>query len=214
MPESLVDTLSDYHFHPAVLDACFHALKGAQVIPEGSRAGQKFYLPSSIRRVQRYGNVLPDKLWAHALVTFDDGESVVADIIVMDEEGKRVADVLGFCVERIDQKDEEIEAINNSFYEFSWEPKRLKGSRVREKIAFTNFDHVIEEVDAENNERYERYNLASYYNKFVQEVDTLAQLCFESSLKELGWNPDPDSVYTTGQIIEELGISLDHERFV
>ena len=214
VPESLVDTLSDYHFHPAVLDACFHALKGAQVIPEGSRAGQKFYLPSSIRRVQRYGNVLPDKLWAHALVTFDDGESVVADIIVMNEEGKRVADVLGFCVERIDQKDEEIEAINNSFYEFSWEPKRLKGSRVREKIAFTNFDHVIEEVDAENNERYERYNLASYYNKFVQEVDALAQLCFESSLKELGWNPDPDSVYTTGQIIEELGISLDHERLV
>ena len=42
----------------------------------------------------------------------------------------------------------------------------------------------------------------------------MAQLCFESSLKELGWNPDPDSVYTTGQIIEELGISLDHERLV
>ena len=214
VPKSLVDTLPLYHFHPAVLDACFHALKGAQVIPEGSRASQNFYLPSSIRRVQRYGDILPDKLWAHALVTFDDGESVVADIIVMDEDGQRVADVLGFCVERIDQKDEEIEAVNNSFYEFSWEPKRLKGSRVREKITFTNFDDVIEEVDNKKNERYERYNLASYYKEFVQEVDALARHCFESSLKELGWDPDPGSVYTTGKIIEELGISRDHERLV
>ena len=214
VPQSLVDTLSNYHFHPAVLDACFHALKGAQVIPEGSRASQNFYLPSSIRRVQLYGDVFPDKLWAHALVTFDDGESVVADILVMNEDGQRVADVLGFCVERIDQKDEEIEAINNSFYEFSWEPKRLKGSRVRGKIVFTNFDNIIGEVDAEKNERYERYDLATYYNEFVQEVDNWARLCFESSLKELGWDPNPGSIHTTSKIIKDLGISLEHERLV
>ena len=42
----------------------------------------------------------------------------------------------------------------------------------------------------------------------------MARLCFESSLKELGWHPDPGSIYTTGNIIEELGISLDHERLV
>ena len=214
VPPAIVNTLSNYHFHPAVLDACFHALKGAQVIPEGSRPSQNFYLPSSIRRVHLYKDSLPDKLWAHATVTFDDGESVIADIIVMNGEGQRVADVLGFCVERIDQKDEEIESINNSFYEFSWEPKRLRGSRVEGKIAFSNFDQILEEVNAGKNERYERYDLAIYYKDFIQEVDSLARHCFESSLMQLGWNPDCGSIYTTSKIIEELGISLEHERLV
>ena len=214
VPPAIVNTLSNYHFHPAVLDACFHALKGAQVIPEGSRPSQNFYLPSSIRRVHLYKDSLPDKLWAHATVTFDDGESVIADIIVMNGEGQRVADVLGFCVERIDQKDEEIESINNSFYEFSWEPKRLRGSRVEGKIAFSNFDQILEEVNAGKNERYERYGLAIYYKDFIQEVDSLARHCFESSLMQLGWNPDCGSIYTTSKIIEELGISLEHERLV
>lgn len=214
IPQSIVNTLANYHFHPAVLDACFHALKGAQVIPEGSRTSQNFYLPSSIRRVHLYRDALPNKLWAHAVITFDNGESVIADIIVMSGDGQRVADVLGFCVERIDQKDEEIEAINNSFYEFHWEPKRLKGSRVGGKIAFTNFDQIIEEVNAGKDERYERYDLANYYKDFVQEVDSLACLCFENSLKQLGWNPDSGSIYTTSKIIEKLGISLEHERLV
>ena len=66
------------------------------------------------------------------------------------------------------------EAINNSFYEFSWEPKRLKGSRVGSKIAFTNFNQIIEEVNAGKDERYERYDLATYYKDFIQEVDSLA----------------------------------------
>ena len=71
------------------------------------------------------------------VITFDNGESVIADIIVMSGDGQRVADVLGFCVERIDQKDEEIEAINNSFYEFSLGAKAIKGqSSGRENSIF------------------------------------------------------------------------------
>ena len=37
-PEGLYDTIPDHHFHPAVLDACFHTVKGGQVIPKVPKA--------------------------------------------------------------------------------------------------------------------------------------------------------------------------------
>ena len=66
MPEAIAESAPKYHFQPAVLDACFHALKGAQVIPEGTKASEAFYLPAAIRRVHLYRDRAPDRLWAHA----------------------------------------------------------------------------------------------------------------------------------------------------
>ena len=54
VPEGVLDTLDDYQFHPAVLDACFQTSKAVQVIDE-----EALFLPASIGRIQELTESLP-----------------------------------------------------------------------------------------------------------------------------------------------------------
>ena len=212
VPDEVAQTVAGYHFQPAVLDACFHALKGAQVIPDGAKASENFYLPAAIRRVHLYRDRPPGRFWAHAAITFDDHESVLSDIFVYDEDGERVADILGFRIDRVEQKDEEAEAIENSFYEFRWEAKRLRGSRVSGTPGFEAPGKIADLVNEGLEERYERHKLADYLGDFASRVDSLACRCVEEAYKELGWNLQVGEVFTTGSLLEQLGIVSEHHR--
>ena len=79
-------------------------------------------------------------------ITFDDRESVICDIIVTDDEGERVADILGFRVDRAAQKDEDAEALDNSFYQFEWSSSRpVPGSRTEGKPGFAEPNQIAEQ---------------------------------------------------------------------
>ena len=212
VPDEVAQDVKGYHFHPAVLDACFHALKGAQVIPDEAKASENFYLPAAIRRVHLYRDRLPVRFWAHAVITFEDNESVLSDILVYDEEGVRVADILGFRIDRVEQKDEDAEALENSFYEFRWEAKRLRGSRVSGDPGFEDPARIAAAVNEGLKERYERHKLANYLGDFASRVDSLACRCVEEAYKELGWNPQVGEVFTTESILGLLGIVAEHHR--
>ncbi|MCP4847493.1 MAG: amino acid adenylation domain-containing protein [Verrucomicrobiaceae bacterium] len=212
VPDEVAQTVADYHFQPAVLDACFHALKGAQVIPDGAKASENFFLPAAIRRVHLYRERPPGRFWVHAAITFDDNESVLSDIFVYDEDGERVADILGFRIDRVEQKDEEAEAIENSFYEFRWEAKRLRGSRVSGDPGFEPPEEIAASVNEGLEERYERHKLASYLGDFASRVDSLACRCVEEAYKKLGWSLKVGEDFATGELFESLGIVPEHHR--
>ena len=95
VPEPVVKTVDQYHFHPAVLDACFHIFKGVQVVPLDASPKDYFYLPQAIRRIRLECDKPPTRLWAHARLVKDDGHSLVSDILVYDDQGRRVAEILG-----------------------------------------------------------------------------------------------------------------------
>ena len=212
VPDEVAQTVADYHFQPAVLDACFHALKGAQVIPDGAKASENFYLPAAIHRVHLYRDRPPGRFWVHAAITFDDNESVLSDIFVYDEDGERVADILGFRIDRVEQKNEEAEAIENSFYEFRWEAKRLRGSRVSGEPGFEAPEKIAALVNEGIEERFERYKLANYLEDFASRVDSLACRCVEEAYKALGWSLHVGEVFTTGSLLNALGIVPEHHR--
>ncbi|MEM9283090.1 MAG: type I polyketide synthase, partial [Verrucomicrobiota bacterium] len=103
-PEGLYDTIPDHHFHPAVLDACFHTVKGGQVIPDGANALDYFYLPAAIRSIRLHVERPPLRLWGHARVNSDnDREYIIADIDVYDDAGNLVAEIFGFRADRVEQ---------------------------------------------------------------------------------------------------------------
>ncbi|MFP6873560.1 MAG: amino acid adenylation domain-containing protein [Verrucomicrobiales bacterium] len=212
VPDEVAQTAADYHFHPAVLDACFHALKGAQVIADGAKASENFYLPAAIRRVHLYRDRPPGRFWVHVVITFDDHESVVSDIIAYDDNGERVADILGFRIDRVEQKDEQTEALENSFYEFRWQAKRLRGSRVSGEPGFETPAKIAASVNEGLDERYQRHKLATYIGDFGSRVDSLACRCVEEAYKELGWSLQVGEVFTTGPLLEDLGIVPEHHR--
>ncbi|QDV67061.1 Phthiocerol synthesis polyketide synthase type I PpsC [Rosistilla carotiformis] len=121
VPAGIEQTVDQYHIHPAVLDACFHIFKGVQTLSPEKQAADYFYLPQYIGRVRMYCENPPTRFWAHAQQIADDGKSLQADIFVYDDEGNRIADILGFRADLAEQK-KSADAIENGYYQFHWQP--------------------------------------------------------------------------------------------
>ncbi|MEU9338939.1 amino acid adenylation domain-containing protein [Streptomyces sp. NPDC048290] len=83
-----------HHMHPVLLDACFQTLLTPQLLA-GSGGSGGIRLPLSIAEV-RMAAVGDRAIWAHAVVTREDGGELTGDIAVHDEEGAALGRVSGF----------------------------------------------------------------------------------------------------------------------
>lgn len=140
VPEPVLKTVEQYHFHPAVLDACFHIFRGVQVVPPDALPKDSFYLPQAIRRIRLECDKPPAHLWAHARLVTDDGHSLVSDIHVYDDQGRQVAEILGFRADHVEQK-QSADDVDNCYYQFSWDHCRLpgRGAETPESLAATGY---------------------------------------------------------------------------
>ncbi|MEM9479834.1 MAG: beta-ketoacyl synthase N-terminal-like domain-containing protein [Verrucomicrobiota bacterium] len=214
VPEFVRESMHEYRFHPAVLDACFHAVKGAQVIPADGKPSDYFYLPAAIRRVHIYREPLPATLWAHAKVIFDDYASVLADIAVYDEDGNRVADILGFRVDRVDQKDEAEESLDQSFYQFQFEPAWLKGSRAKSKPAFPGGAELVEIANTEAKPIFEKNGLDFYFKELEPATHAMALAYIAQAYESLDFEWTPGKAIELDAFVAATEIPGDHRRLV
>ncbi len=98
VPDEIQETVDQYRIHPSVLDACFHVFKGMKTVDDPA---EHFYLPAHVRRIRLYSEQPSGRLWAHAKVVIAEEHSISSDIWVYDQDGNRVADILGFRVDRM-----------------------------------------------------------------------------------------------------------------
>ncbi|MEV7283665.1 amino acid adenylation domain-containing protein [Streptomyces sp. NPDC093252] len=85
---------AEHHMHPVLLDSCFQTLLTPQLLA-GSGGSGGIRLPLSIAEV-RMAAVGDRAIWAHAVVTREDGGELTGDIAVHDEEGAPLGRVSGF----------------------------------------------------------------------------------------------------------------------
>lgn len=93
MPAPFVSDLSTYPLHPALFDA---ATSNAVYLPELGPTGES-YLPFSIAGITVRGP-LPPTVYAYARRRGAHQNMVTFDITVTDDEGREVADVVGYTV--------------------------------------------------------------------------------------------------------------------
>lgn len=214
VPDSVAATVPHYHFHPAVLDACFHAVKGAQVIPVDSKPGDNFFLPAAIRRIRMFVDKMPLRLWSHVKVTFDNRETVISDILVYNDAGERIAEILGFRVDRVEQKDEATESIENSFYQYHWEKMRLHGSRVSDTLVLSSNAAIAADSRETAPVVFEKYGLGAYLADFAPRSKAVVGNFITNAWLDLGWNPVEGEIITFDSHVRSLGILTDHYRLV
>ena len=206
-PASLIDATS-YVFHPAILDACFHAFLGLDAPANDPTA---LFLPQSIARIQMYRDTCPARLWAHARLGAHDDAALEADIAIHDDEGQPVADVSGF---RLERRQESRRPLADDFYRFTWQPRRLRGSRIGGPPVLPPITAVAAEVAAEAAAIASRHDLASYHRDVVPAVERVALMLGCAALQELGWRPAPTSHLQLNSFIDELGIARQYTRVV
>ncbi len=213
VPEAVLSTVAQYRFHPAVLDACFHGFSAAQIVPADAKPGEHFYLPAKIGRVRIFREPVPLKLWAHTRTHFDDGESLISTILVYDESGSPVAEIVDFQVDRAPQKDKEAQEVDNSFYQFQYEPCHLRGSRVVGPAQLSSIASVIDEVNRVMPDIRDTYfSFQNYFEEFRDNLEKAAVQSILNAFIKLGWAPSVGERFTFDELVQQLGILKTHHR--
>ncbi|MDH4410932.1 MAG: SDR family NAD(P)-dependent oxidoreductase, partial [Verrucomicrobiales bacterium] len=212
-PEGLKDTIPDHHFHPAVLDACFHTVKGGQVIPDGALATDYFYLPAAIRSIRLYTDKPPLRLWGHAKVNSDnDREYIIADIKVYDDGGSLVAEVYGFRADRVEQS--KADDLEKCLYQASWEPLLLKGTRISGPAQLPAPADLVKAANEGLQSLYDARGLANHYGKFLPAMEELSRQFIVNAYLDLGWQPKIGDRVTVSEHMRSLMIADHHRKLV
>jgi acyl transferase domain-containing protein/NAD(P)-dependent dehydrogenase (short-subunit alcohol dehydrogenase family)/acyl carrier protein len=92
-PRVIHDDLTTHHFHPALLDACGHALVAAR--PDVASGQDHVFVLGSIDEMRLYRRP-SDQLYSHArLVPTNRGDSFAGDIRILDPGARPVAELRG-----------------------------------------------------------------------------------------------------------------------
>ena len=123
VPASLTEDLTNYAFHPALIDAAFQVLLTATRSPETSSAQSMStpYLPVSIDRVRITGRPVQN-MQAYARIVKADDRLVVGTIQVVDEQGNLLAEIEGFRAQSLEASMSLTpERIDRGLYELEWQ---------------------------------------------------------------------------------------------
>ncbi len=211
LPQELVAEITDYQFHPALLDAAlqviFHALPDEIT---------QTYLPIGITQLKVSGR--PGlSLWAYASVTqplVESEESLTAQVTLVTGEGEIIATLEGLRLKKATPLTllgtEPEESITNWLYEVEW---RTKGRLGR----LLPLDYLLTPVEVQQ-------ELSSTLTELVTQVDDdsskeiltqLEQLSVDyivQALQEMGWPYQPGENFSIDSATQRLGIVPSQQR--
>ena len=132
LPEAAAQETDGYRLHPALLDACLQTLGGALARGDGPAS---VYLPLSFERVRLFGRA-ESQVWSHIRVRAQagvSGDTLVADVWVLDEAGHGVVRIEGLRLARATPEALRRAAqpsVGEWFYEVAWRAQPLAEAEV------------------------------------------------------------------------------------
>ncbi|WP_437786888.1 type I polyketide synthase [Sorangium sp. So ce1097] len=184
VPEAVAADRASYHAHPALLDACFHALGAAGMLQRAGAGGDAIYLPTGIERFRLHG-APGARLFSHAVLRRAAGEGegergrdfFEGDLAILDDEGRLVIEASGVRFQHFDGSRDA--GIDDWFYAVTWRSKPLSPPAVAAKPApspgstliFTDSTDVGKALRAGLEARGERCVLAAHGDAY-RAVDT------------------------------------------
>jgi acyl transferase domain-containing protein/acyl carrier protein/NADP-dependent 3-hydroxy acid dehydrogenase YdfG len=211
--ERVRDELSDYRFHPAVLDACLQTIGAA--VP-GYRSGDSespIYMPIALDDC--YLQPLQDgRLICHATVreSAAGGETMSADVQVHDDHGTCVALLHGLRLKRVSAADLAASQPADWLYTTDWREIGHAPAADSAGLDISPADIVAETGDTYQSLRKE-HELDDYY----RELPRLESICVGfiwQALQELGWAPRPGEVVDMTQLSQRLGVIPAQQRLL
>jgi acyl transferase domain-containing protein/NADPH:quinone reductase-like Zn-dependent oxidoreductase/SAM-dependent methyltransferase/acyl carrier protein len=207
VPDALVEAGNGYHIHPVVLDACIQVTMGLK----GESRKDHFFWPRSIRRVHLGTARPPAHLWVHGQLLGDEGQSMVSDIFVYDDQGWPVAQVLGFRMDWSPQNTND--GLDGCFYRWQWQQRRLRSSAVQGSCCFPSGSAIVAAARSGIRDREDQERHWSYL-RFASRADALACVAIHKAWLELGWQPRLGERFTSRELIERLAITSAYHRLV
>lgn len=115
---------SEYQFHPALLDSCFHAMIAADANFDHTLDG--LYLPMEIREIQFFKRP-SSRITAHARVLSKTKKLLTCDIDIYDDSGDLCVSIRRFQSSRLSGTHHQ-EQTEDLIYSYSWLPAELEST--------------------------------------------------------------------------------------
>jgi acyl transferase domain-containing protein/acyl carrier protein len=125
IPWELVEDMSGYIVHPALMDAFLQGI--TPFLPEEQE--DETYVPVAVRQVKFYQRPGPDELlWTHAVVRPATGEqgTLEGDVFLLNEQGQVLLEVLGFRLQSLggdNTQEFTRQRLNQLLYTLEWRPQ-------------------------------------------------------------------------------------------
>lgn len=134
VPEQIKDSHLEYQIHPAVLDACFQTMLTLEFEkPEDDKNEGEIRLPVGIEEFTLY-RPYTDSLHVHSYMTFEDESVSKGNIIIYNDHGEVVAEIIGFTVQALDSVLGNVprKTLDSWIYSFDWEEKGYEAKEKKE----------------------------------------------------------------------------------
>jgi SAM-dependent methyltransferase/acyl carrier protein len=217
-PEAANDA-SAYQVHPAIFDACCHALGAAFPATD---SGEQAYMVLGLKRFLTFGPV-GTYVWSHATLQppageEGDQETMTGDVRLMDGTGRVVAVVEGLQFKRA--RAEALgrvarESLGDWLYDVAWQLKAGKGGA----SAGSSADYLLapeeigKQVGPEIAGLAEAHGLAQY-EEWLPRVEALAGAYVQTAFRQLGWDFRLGQRVTVTSLASELRVTDRHRRLL
>ena len=195
LPAELVHESQRNTVHPALLDACLHAVF-ADVHCTGDP--DRIFLPYRIDRVRFYRRPTRN-IWADVRVTRNDDEYLCSDTLIFDEAGELVAEVLGLTCKRLaGAGSRQADTLYEGCFEYQWTPAPRQSEFHRRIFDYTRAVLIADaaglasELEARLaadgiEPRVIRFNLRDSFDALLADVplDRRTLIVFAAGLSEL-----------------------------
>ena len=215
---SLVTGTEPYLIHPAFLDACLQPVTA--VLPDAAALDPtQTYLP---HRLETFRLFLPppDRVWSHVVLrpgVGSDNDAVVADLDVLDSEGKKVCEVRGLVLRRARRDDitpSEQGDLQEWLYELTWEEAPRRMAMAEQSAGFLSGPaRIAAELQAHSRE-YRQEQGFEQFASLLPRLEALSTQYFRQALTELGWNAQEQHCFTTESIARDLRVPLRYHRLL
>jgi acyl transferase domain-containing protein/NADP-dependent 3-hydroxy acid dehydrogenase YdfG len=214
-PDPVAAELSRFRLHPALLDACLQVVGAA--IPAAAVTAP--YLPLGIDRVRWYARP-PAALWSHVVVELPADprpQTLRAEVRLLDEDGRLVAEVEGLSLRRGAAPGEQAAGWDDWLYRVAWrttgrtaEPSATGAPVEPEQRAPAA---LAEAVSAALPAAADRHGLAAEHALFPR-LESLCARYAADALLELGLTFEPGRRFTTAEVAARCGIVPRYGRLL
>ncbi|NEQ06321.1 MAG: SDR family NAD(P)-dependent oxidoreductase, partial [Moorea sp. SIO4E2] len=204
----LLPEVTDYQFHPALLDGALQVLIHA--LPQTNT--NQTYLPIGIEQFKVYSR--PGlSVWAIASVTIETQENWTAQLTLVNEKGEILATLFGLQVKLATPESllgTEAFALSNCLYEVQWQHKGRFGRllpptylpslvEISQKLKPT-LDQLSSQTDNDN------------YGQLLTELDKLSVEFVLQAFREMGWSYPVGKNFSAIEAIQQIRIVPSHHR--
>jgi acyl transferase domain-containing protein len=204
LPKSILKGASNHAIHPALLDACFHALTLA--IPTNNPLGRRMLLPVFIDRIRFFGSPGP-VVWCHAKLVSLGSRFVTWNFQVLDETGRVLMDFEGFRSQAMaGSRATRMDLPEEWLYDSRWDLKPLPGSQVSSDAGtfLPDTSEIIKHLQQAGRRESSQLSRISQQEKMERGLNSVARAYLLEAFAKLSCTSRSDQPISTDSVLNRL----------